>query len=260
MERFIYIRNAEDDAYMNTISNFRGMTNESSGVVVLYFESAISSTTETGGAYDKITLAAADGKEKEAMMAIASSFASGKPGSTVVVADDFGKVSCNDNISTSAGVTSIELAANGVASNVITLTDDRTLTSGESGSFVVLNHATKVITLPTAAAGLNYKIMFLQDTDAACTIVAGTGDCFFGSIEVVSSTDNKCASQHITHATAIAGVTSYDNLDFDHDTTTLGGKAGDVVELMAVDSTAWHVDATLTVDGNPSSIAVINAG
>ena len=54
---FIYIRNAEDDAYVNHGNNFRGMEQASSGVVIMYFESPISTTTETGGAYDKITLA-----------------------------------------------------------------------------------------------------------------------------------------------------------------------------------------------------------
>ena len=257
MDRFIYIRNAEDDAYMNKVSNFKGMEQASSGVVIMYFDSPISATTETGGSYDKITLGVTANKEKEAMSAIAGALAGSKAGSTAVIADDYGAAYCDDNVTS---VTTIEKALAGTTSNVITLTDDRTLTSGESGSFVVLNHATKIITLPTAAAGLNYKIMFLQDTDAACSIVASAGDAFFGTIEVVSSTDNKTASQHVTHATAVGTVANYDNLDFDHDVTTLGGKAGDVVSLMCVDATAWHVDATLTMDGNPSSIAVINAG
>ena len=38
------------------------------------------------------------------------------------------------------------------------------------------------------------------------------------------------------------------------------GKAGDVIRVTAVDATAWLVQATLTMDGNPSSGAVINAG
>ena len=257
MDRYIYILNAEDDAYMNKVSNFRGMEQGASATVIMYFESPISSTTETGGAYDKITLAVTANKEKEAMFAIGGALAGSKSGSTAVIADDHVGVYCDDNVTS---VTTIEKALSGTTSNIITLTDDRTLTSGESGSFVVLNHASKVITLPTCAAGLKYDIMFLQDTDAACSIVAGAGDAFFGTIEVISSTDNKTASQHITHATAIGTVASYDNLDFDHDTTTLGGKAGDVVSIVGVDDTAWHVDATLTMDGNPSSIAVINAG
>jgi hypothetical protein len=258
---FIYIRNAEDDAYVNHGDNFKGMEQAASGAVILYFDSPISATTETGGSYDKITLAVTANSEKQAMIDINGALFGGKAGSTTVIADDYGNASCSDLISTTAGVTSIEKALAGTTSNVITLTDDRTLTSGESGSFVVLNHATKIITLPTAAAGLNYKIMFLQDTDAACTIVAGSGDCFFGNIKVTSATEDQTEIQDINHATAIATVANYDNLDFDHDEAALGGKAGDIVHLMAVDSTAWHVEAVLTTDhANPASIAVINAG
>ena len=62
---FIYIRNAEDDAYVNHGDNFRGMEQAASGAVILYFESPISTTTETGGAYDKITLAVTANKEKD---------------------------------------------------------------------------------------------------------------------------------------------------------------------------------------------------
>ena len=64
MDRFIYIRNAEDDAYMNKVSNFKGMEQASSGVVIMYFDSPISATTETGGSYDKITLGVTANKEK----------------------------------------------------------------------------------------------------------------------------------------------------------------------------------------------------
>ena len=257
---FIYIRNAEDDAYVTHGNNFRGMEQASSGVVILYFESPISSTTETGGAYDKITLAVTANKEKEAMIDINGALFGGKAGDTTVIADDYGNVSCSGFISTTAGVTTISKATSGITRNVITLTDDRTLTSGESGSLVVMNHATKIITLPTAVAGLWYDIVLLQDTDAAFTIVAGSGDSVFGNIQVISTTDNKCSAVSITHATSTGTVASYDNIDLDHDTTTLGGKAGDVLRLTAVDSTAWLVQTTLTMDGNPSSGAVINAG
>jgi hypothetical protein len=258
MDRFIYIRNAEDDAYMNKAENFRGMEQAASAAVILYFESPISSTTETGGAYDKITLGVTANKEKEAMIAIGGALAGQKSGSTAIIADDHGSAYCDDTITS---VTTIEKALSGTTSNVITLTDDRTLTSGESGSFVVLNHASKVITMPTCAAGLNYKIMFLQDTDATCTIVAGAGDAFFGNIKVTSATEDQTEIQDIPHATAVGTVANYDNLDFDHDEAALGGKAGDIVHIMGVDDTAWHVEAVLTTDhANPASIAVINAG
>ena len=92
------------------------------------------------------------------------------------------------------------------------------------------------------------------------SIVAGASDSVFGNIQVISTTDNKCSAVSITHATSTGTVASYDNIDLDHDTTTLGGKAGDVIRVIAVDSTAWLVQTTLTMDGNPSSGAVINAG
>ena len=253
--KYVIFHNAADDSYMNTTDNFRGAF-AATQTIDIYFESPISSTTETGGSYDKITCAVTDGEEDRAIEQLTSAMTS--PRDTIIVADDVNSVyACQDITS----VTTIAKAVSGASSNVITLTDDRTLTSGESGSFVVLNHATKVITLPTAAAGLNYKIMFLQDTDAACSIVAGSGDAFFGNIKVTSATEDQTEIQDINHATAIATVANYDNLDFDHDEAALGGKAGDIVHLMAVDSTAWHVETVLTTDhANPASIAVINAG
>ena len=97
MDRFIYIRNAEDDAYMNTADNFRGMEQAASAVVDLYFESPITSAVGPS-AYDKITLAVTADKEKEAMLAIGGALAGGKPGSTVIVADDHGSAYCADEI------------------------------------------------------------------------------------------------------------------------------------------------------------------
>ena len=253
--KFLVFHNAADDSYINTVENFRGAF-AATETVDVYFESPISSTTETGGAYDKITLACTNGEEDRAVEQLANAMT--RNASVITIADDVNSVyACQDITS----VTTIAKAVSGTTSNVITLTDDRTLTSGESGSLVVLNHASKVITLPTCAAGLNYKIMFLQDTDADCTIVAGSGDCFFGSIKVISSTEDQTETQNITHATATGTVTSYDNLDFDHDNAALGGKAGDIVHLYGVDDTAWHVEAVLENDhANPASVAVINAG
>ena len=222
----------------------------------IYFESPISSTTETGGAYDKITCAVTDGQEDRAIEQLAGVMA-GNMNPVTIIADDVNSVYACQDIT---GCTTIAKATSGITRNVITLTDDRTLTTGESGSMIVMNHATKIITLPTASAGLWYDIVLLQDTDAAFSIVAGSGDSVFGNIQVISTTDNKCSAVSVTHATSTGTVASYDNIDLDHDVTTLGGKAGDVIRVTAVDATAWLVQTTLTMDGNPSSGAVINAG
>ena len=144
---------------------------------------------------------------------------------------------------------------------VRTLTAATTLTSADAGKIIVVNAAAIAVTLPTAEAGMVFDFVFMIDTTAGATIVASSGDCFFGTVTVNSTTKTKSSAQSIDHATAIGTVASYDNLDFVHDSQTLGGKAGDSVRLIAVDDTAWMVNGALVTDGNdPDSIAAINAG
>jgi len=132
------------------------------------------------------------------------------------------------------------------------------LKSEQSGAIVFVNDADGAIVLPSAEAGLTFKILIGIDSTGV-KVSAASGDCFFGQIHAISTTDNKCSTQDIDHATAIATVASYDVLDTDQDGTTLGGSSGNVIELTAIDSTAWLVETVLSVVGNPSSLAVINA-
>tara|TARA_R100000808_G_C2057897_1_gene90610 strand:+ start:85 stop:591 length:507 start_codon:yes stop_codon:yes gene_type:complete len=148
----------------------------------------------------------------------------------------------------------------GKAIGVIEVNDDYTMSSDDVGKLMVIGTAAKTITLPSAEAGMVVDVLLKVEADAGSTIIAASGDCFFGNVKVVSSTDNKCASQAVTYATATGTVASYDNFDLDHDATTLGGHQGDRIRFIAIDDTAWLCDAVLSVDGNPSSIAVINAG
>ena len=71
MENYVVFHNAADDSYMNKASNFRGAF-AATQTVDMYFESPISSTTETGGAYDKITLACTNGEEDRAVEQLAT--------------------------------------------------------------------------------------------------------------------------------------------------------------------------------------------
>ena len=144
---------------------------------------------------------------------------------------------------------------------VKTLTAATTLTSADAGKIIVVNAAAIAVTLPTAEAGMVFDFVFMIDTTAGATIVASSGDCFFGTVTVNSTTKTKSSAQSIDHATAIGTVASYDNLDFVHDSQTLGGKAGDSVRCIAVDDTAWMGNGALMTDGNdPDAIAAINAG
>ena len=155
----------------------------------------------------------------------------------------------------------LDLLKSGKNLGVKTLTAATTLTAADAGKLIAVNAAAIEVTLPTAEAGLVFDFVFMIDTTAGATIVASSGDCFFGTVTVNSTTKTKSSAQSIDHATAIGTVASYDNLDFVHDSQTLGGKAGDSVRLIAVDDTAWLVNGALVSDGNdPDGIAAINAG
>ena len=148
-----------------------------------------------------------------------------------------------------------------VGSKVIVCTADTTLTAADSGATVLVQNAAISVTLPAASAGLNFKIIFGIATTAGADILATSGDCFFGIVRLTSTTaDQMGVPQIITHATAIATVADYDTMDFVAATATIGGSAGDSVNLVAVDDTAWHVNTTLTTsNANPGTVAVIVA-
>jgi len=212
--------------------------------------------TSTSGT-DAVVLACAAGNEEAVLEDLAGMMANLRAGMTVVADDKNSKYASDlitgvTSISTNTGAAHIE--------NVIVTTVDRTLTVAESGSTVMVNHAAREITLPAAQAGLNYKIGFYIDTTAGAKVLATAGDCFFGTLNVNSTTKAKCSAQSIDHATAIGTVASYDTLDFTHDSQTLAGKAGDMIEVVAVDGDAWMVSGALATDGNdPDAVAIINA-
>ena len=148
-----------------------------------------------------------------------------------------------------------------VGSEVIVAVADKTLAASDSGATVFVNAAAISVTLPAAKAGLNFKIILGIDTTAGADILAASGDAFFGIVRLFSDTaDQVGVPQQISHATAIGTVANYDTMDFVADTATIGGMAGDVIEVVAVDDTAWHVSADLTTtQNNPGTVAVIVA-
>ena len=148
-----------------------------------------------------------------------------------------------------------------VGSEVIVAVADKTLAASESGATGFVNAAAISITLAAAKAGLKFKVIFGIATTAGADVLAASGDCFFGIVRLGSTTaDQAGVPQIITHATAIAAPGSYDTMDFVAATATIGGSAGDMVELVAVDDIAWHVNAELiTSNANPGTVAVIVA-
>ena len=177
MDRFVYIRNAEDDAYMNKVSNFKGITQTGSAAVTLLFEAAQGAAGNNAG-FDSIVLGVTANKEKEAMIAIGGALAGGKAGSTAVIADDHGAVYVDDTVT---GVTSItkNTAGNALrkvesvtpAGDATGASDDantRQLTAADSGTtfFVNISSNTAAFRLPAVSgnAGVNYK--FILDTSS----------------------------------------------------------------------------------------------
>jgi len=179
MDRFVYFRNAEDDAYVNKAENFRGMEQAASAVVDLYFESPITSAVGPS-AYDKITLAVTANKEKEAMIAIGGALAGGKAGSTATIADDHVGAYADDVIT---GVTTISKATAASLRKIESVTpagdgtgasdnaNTRQLTAADSGTTFVCNIATNTAAfrLPAPVAGLNYKFILDFASDAENT-------------------------------------------------------------------------------------------
>ena len=156
----------------------------------------------------------------------------------------------------------IDLLRNGKLLGVRECNDDTTLVAADSGKLIMIGTAAKTITLPSAEEGMVLDFCLKVEATAGTTVLASSGDCFFGTVDVQSTTaDNTAVTQVVTDAAAIGTVASYDNLDFVHDSATLGGHAGDSIRLVAVDDTAWLLSGTLTTDhANPGTIAVINAG
>ena len=156
----------------------------------------------------------------------------------------------------------VDLVQKGKLLGVRTVNDTTTLTSADCGKLIMIGTAAKTITLPSAEEGMVIDFCLKVESTAGTTIAAASGDCVFGTVHVESTTaDNTAVNQVVDYATATGTVTSYDNIDFVHDSATLGGHAGDHIRLIAVDDTAWLLSGTLTTDhANPGTIAVINAG
>ena len=188
MDGFIYIRNAEDDAYVNHGRNFKGMEQAASAAVILYFESPISSAVGPS-AYDKITLAVTANKEKEAMIAINGALAGGKSGGTTVIADDHVSVYCDQDVT---GVTTISKATAATLRKIESITpsgdgtggaadaNTRILTAADSGTTFLCNIATNTaaLRLPAPVAGLNFKFILDVASDAEATkdLIVSTAD------------------------------------------------------------------------------------
>ena len=253
---YVFFRNDDNSAYMNMASNFRGVNHGTENKIDVYFTSA-----SNNDSYDKIILSVADEKEKEACAAVAACLAGNKFDVMAVVADDVASTYVDSNIT---AVDSITVESQGTMEPAAIITTiDRTMTTAESGSTLLVNHDARVITLPTVAegltAGMNFTVIPLIDPEAGWTVVAAEG--MYGHLTVVSATEGQSISQEVLRSAAVGAPGTYDNFDLVHSSQNLGGTAGQVIKFV-FDGTCWFVDAPpiFCDHADPASIAIINAG
>ena len=120
----------------------------------------------------------------------------------------------------------------------------RAFTAEESGSIIYLSVLDGNYTLPPAEAGLEYYFVCGGEMDDMTITCAGSTDCFFGTIKVTSTGDDKSSADE----TVLIGQTAADSnvLTLDGDATTSGGSAGDILHVVAINANAWLVAGVLT--------------
>jgi len=256
MSKYVFIKTADNSAYMNTAANFRGAIHSADAAVELFFTAAESTLA---GAYDKITLVTVSNKEQEVMDFIGGALTGTHSKGMIVIADDVASKYVNPNITS---VDAFELATGGSYKTPIVTAINRTMLAAESGSTVIVNHAAKVITLPTVALGLQAGMWFdvvpAIDPEAGFTVVAAEG--MYGHLEVQSLTEANNITQQVLRSAAIAAPGDTDNFDLVHDTNSLGGVAGQRYHF-EFDGTVWNASNQITCDhANPAATAILNAG
>jgi hypothetical protein len=109
------------------------------------------------------------------------------------------------------------------------------------------------INLPSiSAAGDNLKFVVSTEKSTAMTIKSASGDKFFGKVTLDKSDGSSRAIQNnvksgSNNTITLAGTSA-----------SSGGKAGDVIECIAVDTEFWLVNANLTTTGAATSCDVFS--
>jgi hypothetical protein len=240
---YVFFRNADDSAYMNMASNFRGVNHGTENKIDIYFQSATNAD-----AYDKIICSVADEKEKEACAAVAACLAGNKFDVMAVVADDVASTYVDSNIT---AVDSITVTAKGSISNakVLTWSSALELTAADTGALVVTGDTTAgILTLPTAAtAGMGWfvDIRIEHAQASAATHISASGNGVFKGGYFAADKDT--ASDSAKNQFFIPNGSSNDWINLD--AATKGNDPGGQLRIIC-DGTNWHVSGILVGDGN----------
>lgn len=181
------------------------------------------STTVSGGASPTITITAADSSSTTVTFAATDGLGYSRSGNTITIG---------------RGDETI---------NAISV--DTTLTAADSGNTYHVDASAGLdITLPSAAPGINFRFIINTVTGTGATnITAGSGDYVYGKALVTS---NSATGQSRVQTEARG---TNDTVTLDPDSANSGCREGDVIEVLAVDSTNWLVNANLTTSSSTVS-------
>jgi len=218
MSKYVYIKTANNDAYMNTSDNFRGAVHGADTGIDLYFKAAAVGATQAGEGYDKISLVITTEKEQRVMDSIGASLAGSHSKGMIVIADDVAGEYVDSSI-TSVGT--ITLSAVGQVTPVETLTAARVVLAADSGTtFICSGGAGKAITLPAVAdvpIGWNCKFIVGQAFATTDWIITATAAIMVGGInelEVDTSDDGPVTVAGTTINIELGAETIGDYVDF----------------------------------------------
>jgi hypothetical protein len=246
MSKYVFIKTADNSAYMNTADNFRGAVHSANLAVDIFFKAAGSGIE---GAFDKITLVTVADKEQEVMDAIGGALAGSHSKGMVVIADDVAGSYVNANISS---VNSFSLASTGQLAqvNVENKTADETLTASDSGKVFVFNDVDgAVLTLPDSGAGdiIGWTATFILGVTAtsnAHKVVNAdtTNEKIYGVLHMSDSDSSD----------ATVGFAALDGDGFSaissNGTTT--GIQGSIYTLTNIAADKWQVEGTMIGTGS----------
>lgn len=179
------------------------------------------STTLSGSASPAITITAADASSTTVTFAATDGLGYSRSGNTITIGR--GDETIN------------EISVN------------TTLTAANSGNtyYVTNLSGTLNITLPSASPGVNFRIILKKISGGEVSILAASGDYFFGKAAVTSN-----AATGQSRVQTLAENSSNNVMTLDPDGSDSGGNTGDVIELVAVDSDDWLVNASLTTSSS----------
>ena len=169
---------ADQNAYLNSAANFRGMVHNADDDIEILFQSANSTT-----AFDTILLSCTNEKQVEAMKGLAGAVHGSASKAFTVVADDIASTYCHPNVtaieSITLGSTSNRKRIDATINNSTALA--RTLLASESGSLfrvdmtTVDNNVTLTLPIASASAGVMYDFVLTAASDDDADLIITTG-------------------------------------------------------------------------------------